>query len=59
MIADALLPLRCDPANKHSECPWWYLVLELVVFDVHGPTVQVTCKRYPAFKVVIEGFRRG
>ena len=58
MIAAARLPLRSDLANNHRapECPWPYLVLNLVVVDGHSPIVQVARKRYPASQAVIEGF---
>ncbi len=44
---------------RAPECPWPYLVLDLIVGDGHSHIVQVARQRYPAFQAVIEGFGRG
>lgn len=44
---------------RATECPWPYLVLDLIVVDGHSPIVQVARQRYPALQAVLEGFGRG
>lgn len=36
---------------RASECPWPYLVLNLVVVDGHSPIVQAARQRYQRFRL--------
>ena len=42
-----------------TECPWPYLVLDLVVVDERIPIVQVGYQRYQTFQAVIESSGHG